>query len=113
MCCPSRTAPEVHAVGIAELLSVSRSIYDAAGVKTVLALILVPHVRTPLPTFDDKATPLLKLPSLGVTLDPCDGGLKIITIDRTGALGRTGRVVNCPPLLAAAALWPWEGTQLI
>ena len=32
--------------------------------------------------------------SLGVTLDPCEDGLMIMTIDRVGALGRTGRVVT-------------------
>lgn len=31
---------------------------------------------------------------LGVTLDPCVDGLKVITIDRRGALGRSGRVVR-------------------
>ena len=34
--------------------------------------------------------------ALGVTLDPCDDGLRVVTIDRTGALGRTGRVVRAP-----------------
>ncbi len=32
--------------------------------------------------------------SLGVTLDPCADGLLVKTIDRRGALGRTGRVVR-------------------
>ena len=30
--------------------------------------------------------------SLGVTLEACSGGLEVMTLDRVGALGRTGRV---------------------
>jgi hypothetical protein len=36
--------------------------------------------------------------SLGVTLDPCTDGLQVKTIDRHGALGRSGRVVRLPVL---------------
>ncbi len=32
--------------------------------------------------------------SLGVTLDQCSDGLQVKTIDRRGALGRSGRVVR-------------------
>ena len=41
--------------------------------------------------------------ALGVTLDPCEEGLCVVTIDQNGALGRTGRVVlslSLPPSLS-------------
>jgi hypothetical protein len=40
--------------------------------------------------------------SLGVTLDQCTDGLLVKTIDRRGALGRSGRVV-CLPVLGPRA----------
>eukprot|EP00802_Teleaulax_amphioxeia_P010208 Tamp_10234.p1 GENE.Tamp_10234~~Tamp_10234.p1 ORF type:complete len:594 (-),score=98.33 Tamp_10234:284-2065(-) len=38
--------------------------------------------------------------SLGITLDPCADGLQVKTIDRRGALGRTGRVYEDDVIIA-------------
>ena len=46
------------------------------------------------PAMPAAAAPSPRQFSLGITLDPCADGLQVKTIDRRGALGRTGRVVR-------------------